>query len=74
MKRYSFSLFAAVPRSTALGSLNAVGVGFSVTHFITARWLINADVAINRLFGSASESPVTQSSVQGVAEVTIAYR
>ena len=56
------------PEYNARGGLNAVGVGFSVTHFITARWLINADVAINRLFGSASESPVTQSSVQGVAE------
>ena len=58
----------------AHGGLEAVGLGFSFAHFITACWLINTDVAIHRLIGSATESPVTRSSVQGAVEVAIAYR
>jgi outer membrane scaffolding protein for murein synthesis (MipA/OmpV family) len=45
-----------------------------VTKFVSKRWLINADVAVNGLLGSASRSPITQSSVQGIAVFTTAYR
>jgi outer membrane scaffolding protein for murein synthesis (MipA/OmpV family) len=31
-------------------------------------------VAVNRLLGSASDSPITQASYQGILEVTTAYR
>jgi len=58
----------------AHGGLSAAGVGLSATRFITPRWLINADVAVNRLLGSASDSPITQASYQGILEVTTAYR
>jgi outer membrane scaffolding protein for murein synthesis (MipA/OmpV family) len=65
---------SAYPEYNAHGGLEAVGLGFSITRLITTSWLINTDVAIHRLIGSASESPVTRSSVQGVVEVAIAYR
>ena len=58
----------------AHGGLTAAGLGFSATHFITHGWLINADVAVNRLLGSASDSPITQSSFQGIVELTTAYQ
>jgi outer membrane scaffolding protein for murein synthesis (MipA/OmpV family) len=62
------------PVYDAHGGWSAAGLGFSVTRFITPRWLVNADVAVNRLVGSASNSPITQSSFQGAAELTAAYR
>jgi outer membrane scaffolding protein for murein synthesis (MipA/OmpV family) len=58
----------------AHGGLTAAGLGFSATHFITPGWLINADVAANRLLGSASNSPITQTSFQGIVELTTAYQ
>jgi hypothetical protein len=58
----------------AHGGLTAAGLGFSATHFITHGWLINAEVAVNRLLGSASDSPITQSSFQGIVELTTAYQ
>lgn len=57
----------------AHGGLTAAGLGFSATHFVTRGWLINAGVAVNRLLGSASDSPTTQSSFQGSVELTAAY-
>jgi outer membrane scaffolding protein for murein synthesis (MipA/OmpV family) len=62
------------PSYNAHGGLSAAGMGFSVTKFVSKRWLINADVAVNGLLGSASRSPITQSSVQGIAVFTTAYR
>jgi outer membrane scaffolding protein for murein synthesis (MipA/OmpV family) len=52
---------------------NAVGFGFSATRFISSRWLINLDAAVNSLRGSASESPITQRSGQRVLALSIAY-
>ncbi len=58
----------------AHGGLTAVGLGFSASRFMTQHWLINMDLAWNRLLGSASESPITQSTVQGVVELSTEYR
>lgn len=52
---------------------NAEGVGFSATGFITKNWLINVDGAIDRLRGSAAESPITQKTVQRALDLTLAY-
>jgi len=52
----------------------AVGLGFSASRFITPHWLVNADLAWNRLRGSAADSPITQTRVQGVVEFSTAYR
>jgi outer membrane scaffolding protein for murein synthesis (MipA/OmpV family) len=62
------------PIYDAHGGSTAYGVGFSASRFLTAHWLINTDLAWNRLTGSASDSPITQSTVQGVVEVSTEYR
>jgi outer membrane scaffolding protein for murein synthesis (MipA/OmpV family) len=36
--------------------------------------LINSDLAWNHLLGNASDSPITQASVQGILEVLTEYR
>jgi outer membrane scaffolding protein for murein synthesis (MipA/OmpV family) len=43
----------------AHGGMNAAGFGFSATRFINKRWLVNGNLAVNRLLGSASDSPFT---------------
>ena len=58
----------------AHGGLSAVGLGFSATRFLTHGWLFTADGAVNRLLGSSSDSPITQSRVQGVVALAIAHR
>jgi outer membrane scaffolding protein for murein synthesis (MipA/OmpV family) len=68
------ALASAYPTYAAHGSLNTVGLGFSATRFLTHHVLLTADVAINRLLGSARESPITQSAVQGVLALSMAYR
>jgi len=65
---------SAYPVYDAHGGLTAAGVGFSASRFMTQHWLINADLAWNRLLGSASESPITQSTAQGVVEFSTEYR
>jgi outer membrane scaffolding protein for murein synthesis (MipA/OmpV family) len=58
----------------AYGGKQSVGFGFSATRFITPHWLINTDMAWNHLFGSAGSSPITQSPVQGILELSTEYR
>jgi outer membrane scaffolding protein for murein synthesis (MipA/OmpV family) len=58
----------------AHGGSTAVGLGFSATRFMTPHWLINTDMAWNRLRGSAAESPITQWAVQGVVEFSTEFR
>jgi outer membrane scaffolding protein for murein synthesis (MipA/OmpV family) len=58
----------------AYGGYTAAGLGFSASRFMTAHWLINADLAWNRLQGSASQSPISQSDEQGVIEFSSEYR
>ena len=65
---------SAYPVYDAHGGPTAFGVGFSASRFMTQHWLINADLAWNRLLGSASDSPITQSPVQGVVEFSTEYR
>lgn len=61
------------PAYEAHGGLNAVGFGFSATRFVAKHWLINADAAVNRLLGSATASPLNQSTVQGVLALSVVY-
>jgi outer membrane scaffolding protein for murein synthesis (MipA/OmpV family) len=67
------ALTSAFPDYQAHAGLNAVGLGFSATGFLSTHWLINLDAAANRLRGSASESPITQRTNQYVAALSIAY-
>jgi outer membrane scaffolding protein for murein synthesis (MipA/OmpV family) len=62
------------PVYNAHGGLTAFGMGFSASRFLTDHWLVNADLAWNRLEGSAGASPITQSNVQGVIEFSTEYR
>jgi outer membrane scaffolding protein for murein synthesis (MipA/OmpV family) len=52
---------------------DAAGFGFSSTLFITRHVLLNFDAAINRLLGSAAESPITQRKSQHVFVLSAAY-
>lgn len=52
----------------------AKGVGFSATLFITDHWLLNMDAAVNRLLGSASESPITQERTQRALDIATAFQ
>ena len=61
------------PIYDARAGSNAAGVGFSATRFLTPHWLINLDTAVNRLSGSARDSPITQKTVQPVLALSFAY-
>jgi len=49
------------------------GVGFSATKFLTDRWLINADMAINQIRGSAAHSPLVERRTQRVLALSVDY-
>ncbi len=59
---------------SAHSGLESAGFGFSATRIIGTHWLILANVAANRLLGSAAASPITQSRLQAVAVAGVAYR
>jgi len=52
---------------------SAAGVGFSATKFVTAHWLINADMAINQIRGSPAHSPLVQRRTQRVLALSMNY-
>ena len=58
----------------AHGGLEQAGFGFSATRFFGKHWFLNMDLAASRLFGSADESPITKTGVQGVLSVAVAYK
>jgi outer membrane scaffolding protein for murein synthesis (MipA/OmpV family) len=67
------SIASGYPVYDAHAGSDAVGFGFSATGFITDHWLINMDAAVNRLLGSARESPITQKSTQHALGLSVAY-
>ncbi len=69
----SQSLASGYPEYNAHPSANAVGLGVSLTKFITKHFLFNADLATNRLLGSARNSPLTLDRNQGVIALSFAY-
>jgi len=58
----------------AHGGDNEFGLGFSATKFLTAHWLLNTNLAVNRLLGSARDSPITQTQAENTFEIATAYR
>jgi len=68
------SAASGYPLYDAHGGTNSYGVGFSASRFLTPHWLINTDLAWNHLHGSATESPIARTDVQGVVEFSSAYR
>jgi outer membrane scaffolding protein for murein synthesis (MipA/OmpV family) len=52
---------------------SAAGVGFSATKFFSDHWLINADMAINQIRGSAAHSPLVERRTQRVLAISMDY-
>jgi len=48
--------------------------GVSADYFINAHWLVSANGAVERLLGSAAESPITEIRTQGVVSVAGVYK
>jgi len=67
------SMASGYPVYDAHAGADAAGFGFSGTIFITDHWMIDVDTAVNRLLGSASESPITQHRTQHVLALALAY-
>jgi outer membrane scaffolding protein for murein synthesis (MipA/OmpV family) len=65
---------SGLPAFTAHGGSDAKGAGFSATLFITKHWLMNMDAAVDRLLGSASESPITERRFQRALDLAMAYQ
>jgi len=81
-RRYQQSLFGVTPGQAlasgypvyvAHAGENALGFGFSATRFVSSHWLVNVDAAVNRLLGSAGETPIARTTLQGVVAVSFAY-
>ncbi|MDP8986552.1 MAG: MipA/OmpV family protein [Pseudomonadota bacterium] len=68
------SAASSYPVYRAHGGMEAVGLGFTAVHFIDKHWLVNADLAVNRLLGSARESPMTQATLQEALALSFAYK
>ena len=68
------SVDSGYPVYTAHGGLNSAGFGFSATRFLSKKWLLNIDLAANREFGSAIDSPIVQRKVQTVIAFSVVYR
>jgi outer membrane scaffolding protein for murein synthesis (MipA/OmpV family) len=69
----SQAMASGYPVFNAHGGLNAVGLGFSATRILSTRWLLNANLAVNRLLGSARNSPFTheQQTLNGPAALAL---
>jgi outer membrane scaffolding protein for murein synthesis (MipA/OmpV family) len=67
------SIASGYPIYDTHAGADAAGFGFSATGFLTKHWLINLDTAVNRLLGSASDSPITQRRTQKVLALSLAY-
>jgi outer membrane scaffolding protein for murein synthesis (MipA/OmpV family) len=67
------SLASGYDMYSAHSGLESAGFGFSATRFIGKHWLLIGNLGANRLLGSAAESPITQTRVQAVAVLGLAY-
>jgi outer membrane scaffolding protein for murein synthesis (MipA/OmpV family) len=68
------SLDSGYPQFDPHGGATAVGFGFSATWIMDSHWLINAEAAATRLLGSASASPITELTLQGVFALSASYQ
>jgi outer membrane scaffolding protein for murein synthesis (MipA/OmpV family) len=62
------------PVYQAHAGLQAAGIGFSATRFITPHLLVNTNLAASWLLGSAGESPVVERRFLGTFSLSTAYR
>jgi len=54
--------------------LKSAGLGVSAAWLITPHWIVNASGAVNRLLGSAAESPITENKDQAVISLSALYK
>ena len=58
----------------AHGGASAAGMGFSATKFFSPHWLVNVQTAVSRRLGSASQSPITSTTTDGLLAISFEYR
>jgi outer membrane scaffolding protein for murein synthesis (MipA/OmpV family) len=61
------------PQYRPRAGVDAVGFGFSASRILGSRWMINLDAAVNRVSGSARDSPLTAQRVQHIVTVSVVY-
>jgi outer membrane scaffolding protein for murein synthesis (MipA/OmpV family) len=68
------SLASGHPAFDAHAGMEAIGVGFSATRFVTDHWMINIDAALRKLKGSPEVSPITETSTQRELALSVNYQ
>lgn len=58
----------------AHGGLQSAGLGLSADYFLTSHFIFSVSAAYSRLLGSASNSPITQTSNQGTVALALLYK
>lgn len=61
-------------RYDASAGLKSAGFGITMVYFVNKHWFVSADGALKRLLGSAAHSPITQTKIDGVCDVSINYQ
>ena len=61
-------------RYNAYGGLDSAGFGVSASWIVTPHIILSADMAYQRLLGSAQNSPITDSRNQGVGSFSALYK
>jgi outer membrane scaffolding protein for murein synthesis (MipA/OmpV family) len=67
------SAASGYPVYEAHAGSNSMGFGFSASRFLTKHWIINTDMAIDRLIGSSSESPFIARKSQAAIALSCEY-
>jgi outer membrane scaffolding protein for murein synthesis (MipA/OmpV family) len=62
------------PRYDASAGLKSAGFGITMVYFVNKHWFVSADGAFKRLLGSAARSPITQTKIGGVCDISINYQ
>jgi len=61
-------------RYHASAGLKSAGFGITMVYFVNRHWFVSADGALKRLLGSAAHSPITQTKLGAVCDVSINYQ
>ncbi|HEY1611443.1 MAG TPA: MipA/OmpV family protein [Paraburkholderia sp.] len=62
------------PRYDASAGFKSAGFGITMVYFVNKHWFVSADGALKRLLGSAARSPITQTKIDGVCDVSVNYQ
>ncbi|WP_338926839.1 MipA/OmpV family protein [Mycetohabitans endofungorum] len=61
-------------RYDASAGLKSAGFGITMVYFVNKHWFVSADGAFKRMLGSAADSPLTRSRLNGACDVSINYQ